>query len=49
MKYLALALIGFVAGTCTSCTVTLRPDGSYEATVDPTTAAAIATRVISEK
>ncbi len=49
MKYIALAIIGFIAGTCTSCTVTSNPDGSFSAAVDATTAAAIATKIIVEK
>jgi len=49
IKYLALAIIGIIAGTCTSCTITSNPDGSFSGVVDPTTAAAIATRVLSEK
>ena len=49
MKYIALAIIGFIAGTCISCTLTSNADGSFSAAVDPTTAAAIATKIIAEK
>lgn len=42
---LALAIIA----TLSSCTFTRNVDGSVSGSVDPTTAAAIATKIISEK
>ena len=49
MKYITLAIVGIIAGSCTSCTITSNPDGSFSGVVDATTAAAIATKIISEK
>ena len=49
MKYITLAIVGIIAGSCTSCTINSNPDGSFTANVDPATAASIATKVLSDK
>jgi hypothetical protein len=49
MKYLALAIIGIIAGNCTSCTFSSNPDGSFSGVVDPKTAASIVTKVLADK
>lgn len=46
MKTLILLL---TIAACSSCTITSNPDGSFNASVDPDTASAIAAKVYSTK
>jgi hypothetical protein len=48
-KAAILIAAAFVIANLLSCTLTSNPDGSFSAAVDPTTAAAIATKIIAEK
>lgn len=48
-KAVILIAAAFVIANLLSCTFTRNVDGSVSGSVDPTTAAAIATKIIAEK